>query len=203
MLCPNGDIFLQEVGMSLFIKSFAGFFLCAALPIVYAQSSTPSPGAEKSAAGGNASTKTAAQSDHATDNNSGAGKNSAKNKPGSDTVTVEVPVVVLVPMQVRTNPNLVGGCWVRLFDGTNFKGRDELTIAGPIQMQSLTMPSGIKWSRRADSLIVGPKATVQVYGGALFKDKNLTFKADEKVPSLRKELGFLHSIDSLKITCAS
>lgn len=190
--------------MSSFRIYFSGFLLCTALSAAYAQNSDPSPTTEKSApAGGNASTKSAAKSDRAFDQNINTGKNSAKNKTSSETVTVEVPVVVLVPMKVRTDPNLVNGCWVRLFDGTNFKGKDELTIAGPIQMQSLTMPSGVKWSRRADSLVVGPKATVQVYGGALFKNKNLTFKADQKVPSLRKELGFLHSIDSLKITCSS
>ena len=51
--------------------------------------------------------------------------------------------------------------------------------------------------------MVGPKATVQVYENELFKDKNLTFKPGQQVPSLRKELGFLHSIDSLKVTCST
>jgi hypothetical protein len=120
----------------------------------------------------------------------------------ADTVTVAVPMVVLVPIEVRSDPNLANGCWVRLSDGTNFKGKDELTIAGPMEMQTLQTPSGINWRRKADSLLVGPKATVQIYENSMFKDKTKTFQPGQQVPSLRKELGFLHSIDSLKITCA-
>jgi hypothetical protein len=117
------------------------------------------------------------------------------------TTTIEVPVVVLVPVQVRADPNFANGCWVRLFDGPDFKGKDELTIAGPIDMQTLKTPSGINWKRKADSLTVGPKASVQVFENEFFRDKTLTLKPGQQVPSLRKELGFLHSIDSLKVNC--
>lgn len=141
--------------------------------------------------------------DPATDT-SGASNAAAAGASGAPpaVATIEVPVVVLVPVQVRANPNFANGCWVHMFDGTNYKGNDELTIAGPIDMQTLKTPSGVNWSRRADSLIVGPKATVQVYENEFFRDKNLTFKPGQQVPSLRKELGFLHSIDSLKVTCS-
>jgi len=118
-------------------------------------------------------------------------------------VTIPVPVLLLVPLEFRDDPNMGNGCWVRLFNGTNFKGKDELTVVGPVELRSLKMPSGINWKRKADSLIAGPKATVTVYENEFFKDKTVTYQPGQKVENLRKDLGILHAIDSLKIACAS
>jgi hypothetical protein len=115
-------------------------------------------------------------------------------------MAVTVPTIVLVPYSAE-NPNLADGCWTRLFDGTDLKGKDMLTIAGPMDLQSLKTPSGINWSKRAESLVVGPKAKVTVFENEMFKNKQLTFQANQKVPSLRKELGFMNSIDSIKVSC--
>jgi hypothetical protein len=176
---------------------------CAALPLSYAADATKSPQnspMHQSQDSSNSTTPTASSPSSASSSGD-TGTNSKSS--GSDTTTIMVPMVVLMPFQFHTDQNLANGCWVRMFDSTNFKGKDEITIAGPIEMQSLKTPSGINWRRKADSLVVGPKATVSVYEDELFKDKNLTFKPGQQVPSLRKELGFMHSIDSLKISCTS
>jgi hypothetical protein len=116
-------------------------------------------------------------------------------------VTIPLPVIIMVPLEFRADPNLANGCWVRLFNGENFKGDDELTIVGPINLQTLKMPSGINWKRKAESLIAGPKATVTVYENEFFRDKTITFNPGQKVDNLRKSLGILHAIDSLKVAC--
>lgn len=44
------------------------------------------------------------------------------------------PLIIIAPTEVRTDPTLAKGCWVRLSPQTNFKGVDDLTIAGPIAL---------------------------------------------------------------------
>ncbi len=123
----------------------------------------------------------------------GTGKNAV--------VTVPVPLIVLVPLEFRADPNFAQGCWVRLYNGMNFKGNDELTIVGPTDMQTMKTPSGVNWKRKAESLEVGPKATVTVYENEFFKDKTVTYQPGQKVDNLRKSLGIFHAIDSLKVAC--
>jgi hypothetical protein len=121
---------------------------------------------------------------------------------GTETVaTIQVPLIMLVPLEFRADPNLAKGCWVRLYNDKNFKGSDELTIVGPIDLGTLKMPSGVNWKRRAESLIAGPNATVTVYENELFKDKTVTYSPGQKVDNLRKSLGIFHAIDSLKVAC--
>lgn len=119
----------------------------------------------------------------------------------SGTVTIDVPVVMLVPMQFREDPNLAKGCWVRLYSDENLKGNDELTVVGPMQLKSLKMPDGINWKRKAESLIVGPKARVTIFESELFKKKEATFQPGQQVPNLRKGFGFLNSMESIKVEC--
>jgi hypothetical protein len=118
----------------------------------------------------------------------------------NNAMVTTVPKVVLVPLGGQ-DPNLANGCWVRLFDGPNFKGKDELTIAGPMDLQSLKTPSGVNWQRKAESLTVGPKARVTVFENEMFKNKNLSFDANQKVADLSKEVGITHPIDSIKVAC--
>lgn len=117
------------------------------------------------------------------------------------TVTVDVPVIMLVPMQFREDPNLAKGCWVRLYSDENFKGNDELTVVGPMQLKSLKLPSDVNWKRKAESLVVGPKARVTIYESELFKKKEASFQPGQQVPNLRKGFGFLNSMESIKVEC--
>lgn len=111
------------------------------------------------------------------------------------------PMIILAPTELRADPNFQKGCWVRLFDGVNYRGKDELTIAGPLEMTALHTPRGYNWKQRTESLMVGPSATVTVYEHEQFRNKTATFEPGQQVPDLRKAPGFTQSIDSLKVTC--
>ncbi|NEX61002.1 hypothetical protein [Noviherbaspirillum galbum] len=111
------------------------------------------------------------------------------------------PLIIIAPTEVRTDPTLARGCWVRLFAEPDFQGRDDLTVAGPISVPSLHTPEGVDWHARTESILVGPKATLTVYENKDYRDKTMTFKPGEQVPRLREILKFTQSIDSLKIAC--
>jgi len=111
------------------------------------------------------------------------------------------PLIIIAPAEVRTDPTLARGCWVRLFPRPGFKGIDDLTIAGPIALPSLHTPAGVDWKHRTESLLVGPRATVTVFENQDYRDKAATLKPGTQEPSLRGELKFTQSIDSLKISC--
>lgn len=111
------------------------------------------------------------------------------------------PLIVIAPTEVRTDPTLAKGCWVRLFPEPDFKGIDDLTIAGPIALPSLHTPAGLDWKHKTESVLVGPKATATVYESKSYKDKAATLRPDTQEPQLRKGLKFTQSISSLKIAC--
>jgi hypothetical protein len=112
------------------------------------------------------------------------------------------PLIIIAPTEVRTDPTLAKGCWVRLFPEPDFKGVDDLTIAGPITLPSLHTPVGTDWKHKTESVLVGPKATVTVYESQSYRDKAATLQPGTREAQLRKNLKFTMSIDSLKISCA-
>ncbi|WP_019143287.1 beta/gamma crystallin domain-containing protein [Noviherbaspirillum massiliense] len=127
-----------------------------------------------------------------------------KAKPANENLAAPVvpPLIIIAPTEVRTDPTLAKGCWVRLFPQPDFKGVDDLTIAGPIELKSLHTPVGTNWKHRTESILIGPKATVVVYESKDFRDKAATLKPGTQEPQLRKGLQFTQSIDSLKISCS-
>ncbi|WP_420473727.1 hypothetical protein [Noviherbaspirillum sp. ST9] len=115
------------------------------------------------------------------------------------------PLIILAPTEVRTDPTLARGCWVRLFPSTGYKGADDLMIAGPIAISSLHAPtggaSGVYWKSKAESIIVGPRATVTVHENQDFRGPKATLRPGEREPELRNKLKMPQSIDSLSIEC--
>lgn len=112
------------------------------------------------------------------------------------------PLFIIAPTEVRTDPTLARGCWVRLFPEPEYNGTDDLTIAGPVELPSLHSPAGgVYWKQKTESLIVGPKATVVVYENEKFRHQTATLTPGTREPQLRKGLKFTQSIDSLKISC--
>lgn len=112
------------------------------------------------------------------------------------------PLFIIAPTEVRTDPTLARGCWVRLFPQPDYKGVDDLTIAGPVELPSLHTPAGgVDWKHKTESLIVGPKATVAVYENESYRHQTATLAPGTREPQLRKGLKFTQSIDSLKISC--
>src|SRR6478672_11201904 len=86
----------------------------------------------------------------------------------SNTSTVPVtpavpPLVMLDPTELRSKPTLARGCWVWMFPEMNYKGMDSIAVAGPAEIRSLHTPVGLDWHHKAESLIVGPKASLTVY----------------------------------------
>jgi hypothetical protein len=136
---------------------------------------------------------------------SGAPSTGSSAQGGAGTTTVTVPMVVLVPVEVQTDPQLNNGCWVRLTDKDAMprQGNDILTIVGKMNMPSFQTASGVNWSRKADSLTVGPKASVTVYSEKDFKGSSAKLTGGQQVKDLNKELGFVKSIDSLQVDCAA
>ena len=122
----------------------------------------------------------------------------------SDLVSVPPAVAALVmldPTELRSRPTLARGCWVWMFPQTNYRGNDNIAVAGPAEIPSLHTPVGLDWHGKAESLIVGPKASLTVYEVQRFRGKQRTFEPGFKVGNLRKDLGFIQSIDALKLSC--
>ncbi|MGE5649708.1 MAG: hypothetical protein ACM34A_05875 [Bacillota bacterium] len=119
------------------------------------------------------------------------------------TAPIIPPLFIIAPTEVRTDPTLAKGCWVRLFPQPDYQGLDDLTIAGPVELPSLHTPAGgVYWKHKTESVIVGPKATVAVYENEHYRHQTATLTPGTREPQLRKGLKFTQSIDSLKITCA-
>jgi len=112
------------------------------------------------------------------------------------------PQIIIAPTEVRSDPTLVRGCWVRLFPQTDYQGLNDLTVAGPAELPSLHTPIGdVYWKQKAESLIVGPKASVTVFEEQSFRGPTVALGPGTRQPQLRKDLKLMQSIDSLKIAC--
>ncbi|QDZ27899.1 hypothetical protein [Noviherbaspirillum sp. UKPF54] len=119
------------------------------------------------------------------------------------TAPIIPPLFIIAPTEVRTDPTLAKGCWVRLFPQPDYQGLDDLTVAGPVELPSLHTPAGgVYWKHKTESVIVGPKATVAVYENEHYRHQTAKLTPGTREPQLRKGLKFTQSIDSLKITCA-
>jgi len=128
----------------------------------------------------------------------------AGTSPSAGTVQVApavAPLIMLDPTELRSKPTLAQGCWVWMFPDTNYKGKDSVAIAGPAEIKSLHTPVGLDWHSKAESLIVGPNASMTVYETQGFRGQERTFPPGFEVRQLRKDLGFVQSIDALKLTC--
>ncbi len=121
-------------------------------------------------------------------------------KAGQDTTTVLAPVVMLVPVQVSTDPALGKGCWAQLFDGHGYSG-SAVTLVGPVDIAD-TETRDINLEGEIDSIVVGPKARLVVFDEENFGDKDAAFGAGERVPDTTySKLGFFDDIESLRLSC--
>lgn len=88
-------------------------------------------------------------------------------------------------------------CYVHLFDGDNFKDENDI-ISGPGRWGNLrNLPGASKtiWGDEADSLKVGPAATLKVWDDTDFKGKTNTFGPGTEKADLDEEP------ESMEITC--
>ena len=104
------------------------------------------------------------------------------------------PTILLVPVQI-TDPALQSGCWAQFYSQRNFQG-DMVTLVGPAEAQSLDEGTAQAFKREIDSLSVGPKATLQVYEHAMFKDRVVSFPVNSREGGWSASWS---SVDALKL----
>lgn len=112
------------------------------------------------------------------------------------------PMIIIAPTETRSDPTLAKGCWARIFPEQGYQGQDDLTIAGPIDVPSLRSPAGsLYWKHRAESILVGPSAHVEIFENASFQGPSRRLRPGERHTRLRGELKFVQSVDSMKVRC--
>ena len=157
------------------------FGICATTGSVYAQQSLDNTKADKPMS---------------VDTNESTSKSG--NKDGK--MIVEVPVIVMVPMQVSRDLATDKGCWVKLYDKRNFEG-DSLLLIGPINVAKMIDPFGGNWENRIYSLKTGPNANVTIYNNRDFRDEDKFIDPDKKIPDMSNELGLFRNFRSIMLGC--
>lgn len=107
-----------------------------------------------------------------------------------------------------TNPNYVitsenlernTGCWARLYEEKNLKGRF-VTIVGQTYWPDMEMMDGSSWAGKISSVKVGPNAELTLYGAKHFKDMDHNIVAGISIMELQ-EVPLGDSIESLTLIC--
>ncbi|WP_076998182.1 beta/gamma crystallin domain-containing protein [Variovorax sp. KK3] len=110
------------------------------------------------------------------------------------------PTILLVPVQIN-DPALQSGCWAQFYSKRNFEG-DMMTLVGPSQIMSMDNGTARQLKREIDSVRVGPRATLQVYEHAMFRDRTVSFPANSREGGLITKLGFGGRIEAMKLSCS-
>lgn len=113
----------------------------------------------------------------------------------------KAPVILLVSPTFAGNKSLADGCWARLYDGINLRG-EVLTLAGTIAIPTARVGPNYVWNLKIDSVSVGPKATLTVWGEQHFKGPSATFKPGQEVSVLGEHFKQAPKIQSLTIECS-
>ncbi|SEN41130.1 Beta/Gamma crystallin [Nitrosospira multiformis] len=114
-------------------------------------------------------------------------------------MTIEVPVLTFVPVQVSTELEN-RGCWVKFFDKKNFQG-DSLFLSGPVNLPRLIGPFGYDWENKVRSVKVGPRANLTIYDNREYRDQDKFLDAGANVANLSKEMGFFDNFRSMMLNC--
>ncbi|MDH6592582.1 hypothetical protein M2165_002471 [Variovorax sp. TBS-050B] len=110
------------------------------------------------------------------------------------------PTILLVPVRIE-DPALASGCWAQFYTGRNFQG-DMLTLVGPAEVQSMDRGTARQLKRDVDSVSVGPRARLQVFEHAMFRDRTVEFPANSREGGLMRKLGFGGRIEAMKLSCS-
>ena len=118
--------------------------------------------------------------------------------PADTPEAAKAPRTLVVPGDFPIDDNLARGCWVRLYDGIDFKGR-ELILAGPLSLPRLDA-AGAHW-RDWDSAIAGPRAVLTAYSEVGFERRTATVQPGDRVPDMAQSTGRGEDIESLRLDC--
>ena len=125
------------------------------------------------------------------------GKQQGKTTQAGDTASA---LLVVLPVVQVADDKLGNGCWVKFYDGVNYKGAN-LTLVGPVDLPKMDVP-GPAW-RDWDSAMVGSKATVTTYDNEAYRDRTAVLGAGQKLPDLHdKKLGWFDEVKSVRVSCA-
>ena len=113
--------------------------------------------------------------------------------------TIEVPVLMFVPVQVSAELENKG-CWVKFFDKKNFQG-DSLFLSGPVNLPRLIGPFGNDWENKVRSVKVGPKANLTIFDNHNYRDEDKFLDAGADIANLSKEMGFFDNFRSMVLNC--
>lgn len=90
-------------------------------------------------------------------------------------------------------------CWAIIYDGPNFNGRS-ITVVGYTAWADLSLNGWPNWEGQIDSVIVGPGATLSLYGLPFFADEDHTITGGVSVSNLT-EVPLGDALESLRLTC--
>lgn len=125
----------------------------------------------------------------------------SKRQPGAKDgkMTIEVPVLMFVPVQVSTDLERKG-CWVKFYDKKNYEG-DSLMLTGPINLPRLIGPFGYDWENKVRSIKTGPKANLTIYDNRDYRDQNKFIDAGSNIPDMSEKMGFFDDFRSMMLSC--
>ena len=107
--------------------------------------------------------------------------------------------LVVVPAALSMSTDFAKGCWVRLYDGVDFRGQ-ELMLVGPLQLAGMGTTS--PWWRRWNSAIVGPEARLTLYSDENYAGRSAVLAARQRSTDLAsKEVGWSGKIESAQVAC--
>ncbi len=115
-------------------------------------------------------------------------------------VVVEVPIIVMVPVQVSNDLAMRKGCWVKLYDKKDYEG-DSLMLVGPVNLGQMIGPFGFKWENKVRSLETGPNANLTIYDNRNFRDQDKFIDPNKRIPDLSKKMGFFDDFRSMMLSC--
>ncbi|HEX8874981.1 MAG TPA: beta/gamma crystallin domain-containing protein [Nitrosospira sp.] len=113
---------------------------------------------------------------------------------------VEVPVIMMVPLEVSDKLALEKGCWVKLYDKKNFEG-NSLLLVGPMNLARMIGPFGVNWENKVRSLETGPNTNVTIFDNRDFKDEDKFVDPSQRIPNLSKKMGFFDDFRSMILNC--
>jgi hypothetical protein len=176
----------KEDNMSLLLKKNSRTFL-AALAVVFGISAAPNASAQDT-------------SDRPVMNKPPQSGKQTSTKPGTkDKMTIEVPILMFVPVEVSTELERKG-CWVKFFDKKDFEG-DSLLLSGPVNLPTMTGPFGYDWEDKVRSLKIGPKANLTIYDNRNYRDQDKFIGPNKNVPDLSEKMGFFENFRSMMLSC--
>jgi hypothetical protein len=111
-----------------------------------------------------------------------------------------LPVVVLVPVVV-TDPVPTNGCWVQVFENSNYQG-NSLLVAGPRDLPNMRGFSTYPFGTLGDSIVAGPKARVTLYEDENYSGTAVKLAANQRIGEVSQKFGPFESMESVRVTCA-